>query len=347
MAHDSYEFPSGEKIFFTSDTHFCHKSILSFADRPFSSIEEMDKALIENWNSVVPEDGIVFHLGDFCFGGITQWKTIRKKLNGKIYLILGNHDFNKFPQSCLDMFEMVTQQMHIYIEGKEIYLNHNPFLAFGGAYRKTWALFGHVHTGPRSCSGQDMPRMRHLFNTQYDVGVDNNNYKPVSFYEVRDIIAGRKFKGKSNPNQKLYDAVCEFNPRKVNKAIADGANVNVADFHNRTSIANAIVFAVEVTTSMHNDDVIRRAREVIAILLRHGASPVLNPNGVPGVIEGMIRRVMVAEPWDATEAVFYFDILTLLRMFGIEGFLEKMAEAAAKDEMPIIQNDGYNDKNQA
>lgn len=102
IQQDIYRFPSGGKIFFTSDTHFCHKNIISYAGRPFFSTEEMDKALIENWNSVVPEDGIVFHLGDFCFGGNTQWKTIRKKLNGKIYLILGNHDFKNFNQSWTD-----------------------------------------------------------------------------------------------------------------------------------------------------------------------------------------------------------------------------------------------------
>lgn len=324
MQQEIYKFSSGEKIFFTSDTHFCHKNIISYAGRPFLSTEEMDKALIENWNSVVPEDGIVFHLGDFCFGGSAQWKTIRKKLNGKIYLILGNHDFKNYKAEWSDLFEVVTQQMHVYIEGQEIYLNHHPFLAFGGAYRGAWALFGHVHTGPNSRSGQDMPRMKHLFPSQYDVGVDNNCYKPVSFYKIRENIARQKAKGRSNPDKQLYEAICEFNPRKVEKAIANGANVNVADFHNRTTIANAIVFAVDVTTGMHNDDVIKRAREVIAILLRHGANPVLNPSGTYGVVEGMIRRVVEAEPWDETEAEFYADIFSLLKLFGIERFLKKI-----------------------
>lgn len=188
------KFPDGKKIFFTSDTHFGHRNVINFAGRPFSSIEEMDKALIENWNSVVPEDGIVFHLGDFCFGGITQWRTIRKKLNGKIYLILGNHDFKHFKPALSDMFEMVTQQMHIYIENQEIYLNHNPFLAFGGSYSGTWDLFGHVHSGPNEKNGKDLPRLEHLFPTQYDVGVDNNDFRPVSFYEIREIINKRNIK---------------------------------------------------------------------------------------------------------------------------------------------------------
>jgi len=57
------------KIFFTSDTHFSHSNIIKFCDRPFSDVNEMNTALINNWNKVVPEDGIVFHLGDFAWSG--------------------------------------------------------------------------------------------------------------------------------------------------------------------------------------------------------------------------------------------------------------------------------------
>ena len=74
-------------IFFTSDTHFCHKKILEFCDRPWNSIEEHDEALIDNWNSIITPDDTVFHLGDFCFGGAPKWKEILKQLNGHIYLI--------------------------------------------------------------------------------------------------------------------------------------------------------------------------------------------------------------------------------------------------------------------
>ena len=60
-------------VFFTSDTHFGHENILKFCNRPFSSIEDHDLALINNWNSVIGNDDTVFHLGDFCFGNTTKW----------------------------------------------------------------------------------------------------------------------------------------------------------------------------------------------------------------------------------------------------------------------------------
>ena len=56
----------------------------------------MDKALIENWNSVVGKNDIVFDLGDFAFAPNWRWKEILSQLNGKHHLILGNHEINKF-----------------------------------------------------------------------------------------------------------------------------------------------------------------------------------------------------------------------------------------------------------
>ena len=181
-----------QNIFFTSDTHFWHENILKFCNRPFSSIEEMNDTIINNWNSVVKENDIVFHLGDFCFCGSDKFKELIEKLNGKIYLILGNHDLKTIKQWHATKFEGVYQQMSIKIDGRKIYLNHFPFLCYAGTYYRyedvIWQLFGHVHSSDKNKNGLDNQRLSMLFPTQYDVGVDNNNYTPVSFEEVKNII---------------------------------------------------------------------------------------------------------------------------------------------------------------
>ena len=87
----NYKF-DGAKVYFTSDTHFNHANIIGFCNRPFKNVEEMNETLITNWNRVVGVDDIVFHLGDFCLGGSAEWTNVLNRLNGKIYLIVGNHD---------------------------------------------------------------------------------------------------------------------------------------------------------------------------------------------------------------------------------------------------------------
>ncbi len=177
-----------DELWFTSDTHFWHENIIKFCDRPFRNAEEMNSELIRRWNETVPEDGIVFHLGDFCHGSPKQWNEILDSLHGRIYLILGNHDMKYYRGGDMSRFEYVTQQMTIRVGTQSIILNHNPFLCYGGSYRNVWQLFGHVHSGPFSRTGLDHPRLKVLFPRQYDVGVDNNGYRPVSFAYVKEKI---------------------------------------------------------------------------------------------------------------------------------------------------------------
>lgn len=180
-------FEPGE-VWFTSDTHFYHENILRYCSRPFKDISDMNETLIRRWNETVPPDGFVFHLGDFAFGGSKEWNEVISRLNGRIYLILGNHDMKQIKQGVMGRFEHVTKQMTIRVGGQTVVLNHNPFLAYGGAYRNVWQLFGHVHSGPLSEQGKDIGRLAYLFPRQCDVGVDNNDFRPVSFIEVREKI---------------------------------------------------------------------------------------------------------------------------------------------------------------
>ena len=182
----SYTF-DGSRVFFTSDTHFNHTNIIRYCDRPFKNTDDMNEKLIGNWNSVVGPDDIVFHLGDFCLGGSAEWTKVLDRLNGKIYLIIGNHDLKNMKQGFIGRFEHVAMEMRIEIGKQKIYLNHYPFLCFEGGYKDVWQLFGHVHTRKNN-TGIDAGRLQYLYPTQYDVGVDNNDFMPVSFEQVKKII---------------------------------------------------------------------------------------------------------------------------------------------------------------
>lgn len=185
-----YILNNASNVFFTSDTHFGHENIIKMCKRPFHDAKEMDEVLIENWNRTVPSNGTVFHLGDFAWGGYPFWKQIRNRLNGEIILIVGNHDF-KNGGDFSDLFSYITPQMYIKIEGRRVFLNHVPFLCYAGTYRRkediVYQLFGHVHTKD-DMTGLDKPRLKYLFPFQYDVGVDNNNYTPISWGDIKDKV---------------------------------------------------------------------------------------------------------------------------------------------------------------
>ena len=187
--------PDGSNVYFTSDTHFNHSNIIKFCDRPFKDIEDMNNSIICNWNSKVPIDGLIFILGDFAWGGFPVWEKLVSQLNGRKILIKGNHDMRQNLQNderLNRMFEYVCNQLLINIEGRNIYLNHYPFLCYSGTYSQepTYQLFGHVHTHQNS-TGKDDERLKNLFPYQYDVGVDNNNFTPISWTEVDNIIKNR------------------------------------------------------------------------------------------------------------------------------------------------------------
>lgn len=185
-----FKFDTGENIFFTSDTHFNHEQIINFCNRPFSTKEEMNQKLIENWNSIIKPNDYVFHLGDFAFGGSQLWNTIVDQLNGIKFFIIGNHDQKIIQYGFTKKFKWIGPQLNLIIEDQPLILNHYPFLCFAGAYhkQKPFILHGHVHSGPLSITGRDTERLSYCFPCQYDVGVDANNFTPISFNDLKEKI---------------------------------------------------------------------------------------------------------------------------------------------------------------
>ena len=77
-------------IWVISDTHFGHANILSYSDRPFSNVTEMDEYMVTAWNETVKDGDIVYHLGDVYFSSVGAQNL--PKLKGRKRLVLGNHD---------------------------------------------------------------------------------------------------------------------------------------------------------------------------------------------------------------------------------------------------------------
>ncbi len=145
---------------FISDTHFGHVNILEYEKehRPFSCLEDMHEALVDNWNSVVSKFDKVYHLGDFCFG--RKNIEIAARLNGNKRLIMGNHDVYG-AQEYLKYFKSV----HGVMFWNTGVLSHMPI------YNETAMMFnlhGHLHS-------------RKLDNPMYvNVSCEQNNLTPIN-----------------------------------------------------------------------------------------------------------------------------------------------------------------------
>lgn len=150
-------------IYLIGDTHFYHKNIIRFCNRPYEDVEEMNRALIANWNSVVGHDDIVYHLGDFGFKASRKWlHGILAALNGTKVLIKGNHD--KGTETMYNMgFNVVLEKAVIQVPGTEAQylLQHYPIYDTDELEELLIALnchgliHGHVHNndGEDVCNG--------------------------------------------------------------------------------------------------------------------------------------------------------------------------------------------------
>ena len=168
------------KLFLTSDTHFFHKNIIAYCDRPFPSVEKMNESMILYWNEIVKPKDIVIHCGDFSMGGSKQFEELIYRLNGKILLIRGNHDRKKsFYEKYSEKITLLSHGFKFSVSGMNFILSHKPIeenLLDSNAIN----LHGHIHSKNNLCG----PR-------HFDVGVDANNYRPIEIELIVELLLQR------------------------------------------------------------------------------------------------------------------------------------------------------------
>ncbi len=167
------------ETFFTSDTHFCHTNIIKYDNRPFNNVGEMNDILIQNWNKKVNKKDSVYILGDFSFGKEQETLEILNKLNGKKFLIKGNHDSVVKFDSIRKKFVYIKDYDRINLDGKDIIMFHYPIDIWDKAHHGSIHLFGHVHSNIYSNHPMNKPN-----ENSYNVGVDVNNFEPCTIEEV-------------------------------------------------------------------------------------------------------------------------------------------------------------------
>jgi calcineurin-like phosphoesterase family protein len=191
----------GQNLFLTSDLHFGHRNVLKFCNRPWEDEKQMAKGLIDNWNSVVTNNDIVFVLGDtFWFNDSRTIKKILSQLNGKdIYIIPGNHcDFEAYHRVddprihlcqdivCLWLTSADFDRRHWHKKTMEIWMQHCPMSTWPHRENGAFHFFGHIHSQPGKTEGVDQDLALHW--NQLDVGCDFWDWKPVCFERLLEMF---------------------------------------------------------------------------------------------------------------------------------------------------------------
>lgn len=177
------------KSFFAADHHFGHKNIIKYANRPFADVDEMDEALIQRHNSQVKPNDVVYFVGDFSFHSPEKTAKILDRLNGKKEFIPGNHDKgmnNELVRSKFVKFHAYNSYPTVRINDaankngyQDIVLNHFAMRVWNKSHHGVFHLYGHSHG-----SLPDDPT-----SLSFDIGVDNFDYYPVEFTQVKFIMS--------------------------------------------------------------------------------------------------------------------------------------------------------------
>ena len=143
--------------YYIADNHFFHTNMNTRMDkRGFGSMEEMNEYMLNQWNSRVRKNDEVVVLGDLSIGNVEETNQLINKLNGKLYLCIGNHDkavlkkeFNR------ERFERIDYYIELNDNGRKVICCHYPVMCYNGQFRrdkdgnpKTYMLHGHIHFTP-------------------------------------------------------------------------------------------------------------------------------------------------------------------------------------------------------
>ena len=165
-------------IWFTADPHFGHKNIIKYCKRPFTNASQMDAAIRTNWNALVKPKDTVYILGDFSMSSDKkQLEDWFNALHGNKFLIVGNHD----SKECLKLpWKGVFEVKQIRYAGHRIWLSHYAHRTWPNSYHGAFHLFGHSHG------------MLADYRRSIDVGVDVQDFKPISGDQVVEMLKDRK-----------------------------------------------------------------------------------------------------------------------------------------------------------
>mgnify|MGYP002624377539 CR=1 FL=1 len=170
------------RTFYTADLHFGHNSIIQKCNRPFTTADEMDEAMILLWNGRVRPEDTVYVAGDFCYKAKCKPEEYPRRLNGHKILVRGNHDnWIEANPTAAGMFDNITNLMHTFdpsCGGRHVSVCHYPLMIWPG--KDSYMVYGHIH------NDTDLPFWPFISNQErmLNAAVEVNHYMPVTLEEL-------------------------------------------------------------------------------------------------------------------------------------------------------------------
>ena len=187
-----------QRLYFTSDTHYNHtnicRGVTRWTDaeditRDFKTLDQMNDRIVRGINDVVGQDDILFHLGDWSFGGFESIWKFRHQINCQnIHLVLGNHDHHieRDRDGIRHIFSSVNQYVELEVNKQyNFVLMHYPIMSWNKMNDGVIHLHGHVHLPPDKRIGK---------GKMMDVGMDGNGMDPISLSKVLTLMNPRPIK---------------------------------------------------------------------------------------------------------------------------------------------------------
>ncbi len=164
--------PAGRKVYLSADHHLFHTNILKHCPergRLFRTVEEMNASFLDLHNRTVGRDDVVIFAGDYLWKGrggnpeydnspagrFREMKSLTGKLNGKKYLVRGNHDKFTDEEYLEAGFAGCGRYGVMSAEGEDVAVIHSPkeVINLWYGFMGTPGYFNEAHLGYSTCLG--------------------------------------------------------------------------------------------------------------------------------------------------------------------------------------------------
>lgn len=165
--------------YYIADMHLGHANIMRHSNRPFTTVDEMDKTIIDSFSRVRDNDHVYF-LGDMCMRFTDDVRSHIESIKGHKHLIVGNHDVKLLKDKRFrGLFETIHDMEKVHDGNKTIILCHYPLVEWDGFYRGVYHFYGHIHNSDNAAN-----KIMSDIKNAYNVGVDIIGFGPKTADEI-------------------------------------------------------------------------------------------------------------------------------------------------------------------